>query len=138
MKPPLWRPYKVNAAEQMVGTKENSVPDPLRYDGHVDAPQEAARMLADLVPGGVARVRCRLWQCRRNKTHLRFLTRLSIMGLFQGAVFAVKRIDGINPFLSLESGNRSLWRRYSLFSWLPIPGIKDMRYQQFAIVAKLD
>jgi hypothetical protein len=27
---------------------------------------------------------------------------------------------------------------YSLFSWLPITGIKDMRYQQFAIVAKLD
>ena len=26
--------------------------DPLRYDGHIDAPQEVARMLADLVPVG--------------------------------------------------------------------------------------
>jgi methionine biosynthesis protein MetW len=26
--------------------------DPLRYDGHIDAPQEVARMLADLVPMG--------------------------------------------------------------------------------------
>src|SRR6266403_4084354 len=26
--------------------------DPLRYDGHTDAPQEVARMLADLVPIG--------------------------------------------------------------------------------------
>jgi 2-polyprenyl-3-methyl-5-hydroxy-6-metoxy-1,4-benzoquinol methylase len=73
-----------------------------------------------------------------DKTHLRFFTRLSIMRLFQGAGFAIQRIDGINPFLSHESGDKALWRRYSLFSWLPITGIKDMRYQQFAIVAKLD
>ena len=35
--------------------------DPLRYDVHLDAPQEVASMLADLVPGGIARVGCRLW-----------------------------------------------------------------------------
>jgi 2-polyprenyl-3-methyl-5-hydroxy-6-metoxy-1,4-benzoquinol methylase len=71
-----------------------------------------------------------------DKTHLRFFTRLSIMRLFQGAGFIVQRIDGINPFLTLEPGDESLWRRYSLFSWLPIRSIKDMCYQQFAIVAK--
>ena len=32
--------------------RENSELDPLRYDGHTDAPQEVARMLADLVPVG--------------------------------------------------------------------------------------
>ena len=72
-----------------------------------------------------------------DKTHLRFFTRLSIMRLFQGAGFAIQRIDGINSFLSQESGDKALWRRYSLFSWLPITRIKDMRYQQFAIVAKV-
>jgi 2-polyprenyl-3-methyl-5-hydroxy-6-metoxy-1,4-benzoquinol methylase len=72
-----------------------------------------------------------------DKTHLRFFTRISIVRLFQGAGFAIQRIDGINPFLSHESGDEAVWRRYSLFSWLPVPGIKDMRYQQFAIVAKL-
>jgi 2-polyprenyl-3-methyl-5-hydroxy-6-metoxy-1,4-benzoquinol methylase len=71
-----------------------------------------------------------------DKTHLRFFTRLSIMRLFQGAGFVVERMDGINPFHSLESDDQLLWRRYSLFSWLPVPAIKDMRYQQFAIVAK--
>jgi 2-polyprenyl-3-methyl-5-hydroxy-6-metoxy-1,4-benzoquinol methylase len=71
-----------------------------------------------------------------DKTHLRFFTRLSIMRLFQGAGFAIQRIDGISPFLSHGGpGDTTLWRRYSLFSWLPITGIKDMRYQQFAIVA---
>jgi 2-polyprenyl-3-methyl-5-hydroxy-6-metoxy-1,4-benzoquinol methylase len=72
-----------------------------------------------------------------DKTHLRFFTRLSIMRLFQGAGFEIQRIDGINPFCSNGYGDKTLWRRYSLFSWLPINRIKDMRYQQFAIVAKV-
>src|SRR5947207_15992887 len=36
----------------MFGMRENGELDPLRYDGHLDAPQEVARMLADLVPVG--------------------------------------------------------------------------------------
>jgi SAM-dependent methyltransferase len=72
-----------------------------------------------------------------DKTHLRFFTRLSIMHLFQGAGLEIQRIDGINPFCSNGSGDKVLWRRYSLFSWLPINRIKDMRYQQFAIVARV-
>jgi hypothetical protein len=59
------------------------------------------------------------------------------MRLFQGAGFEIQRIDGINPFCSNGFGDQALWRRYSLFSWLPINRIKDMRYQQFAIVAKV-
>jgi len=42
----------VNAGDQMFGMRENGELDPLRYDGHTDAPQEVARMLADLVPVG--------------------------------------------------------------------------------------
>jgi 2-polyprenyl-3-methyl-5-hydroxy-6-metoxy-1,4-benzoquinol methylase len=72
-----------------------------------------------------------------DKTHLRFFTRLSMMRLFQGAGFEIQRIDGINPFCSNGYDDKALWRRYSLFSWLPINRIKDMRYQQFAIVAKV-
>ena len=49
MKPPLWRTCKVNAAEQTFAIRENGVPDPLHYDGCIGAPQEIARMLADLV-----------------------------------------------------------------------------------------
>ena len=36
----------------MFGVRENGELDPLRYDGHTDAPQEVARMLADMVPVG--------------------------------------------------------------------------------------
>ena len=42
----------MNAGDQIFGTRENGELDPLRYDGHTDAPQEVARMLADLVPMG--------------------------------------------------------------------------------------
>jgi methionine biosynthesis protein MetW len=36
----------------MFGKTENGILDPLRYDTHMDAPQEVARMLAELVPIG--------------------------------------------------------------------------------------
>ena len=55
MKPPLWRTCKVNAAEQTFATRENGVPNPLDHDGHVDTPQEVARILEDLVASGLAR-----------------------------------------------------------------------------------
>jgi len=42
----------VNASDQIFGSNKNEPFDPLRYDGHVDAPQEVARMLAELVPKG--------------------------------------------------------------------------------------
>jgi len=42
----------VNNCDQMFGMRENGELDPLRYDGHTDAPQEVARMLAELVPVG--------------------------------------------------------------------------------------
>ena len=40
----------MNTGDQMFGMRENGELDPLRYDGHTDAPQEVARMLAELVP----------------------------------------------------------------------------------------
>lgn len=73
-----------------------------------------------------------------DKTHLRFFTRKSIVKLFNNASFKLQQVNGINAFLDLDSKSQSIWRRYSLFSWLPVSGIKDMRYLQFAIVARLD
>ena len=42
----------MNTSDQTFGADRNGQFDPLRYDGHVDAPQEVARMLAELVPVG--------------------------------------------------------------------------------------
>ena len=42
----------MNVTEQNLEINFNGELDPLRYDGHTAAPQEVARMLADLVPAG--------------------------------------------------------------------------------------
>ena len=42
----------MNTGDQTCGMRENGELDPLRYDWGTDAPQEVARMLADLVPVG--------------------------------------------------------------------------------------
>jgi 2-polyprenyl-3-methyl-5-hydroxy-6-metoxy-1,4-benzoquinol methylase len=42
----------VNAGDQTFRMREQGELDHLRYDGHTDAPQEVARMLAELVPIG--------------------------------------------------------------------------------------
>ena len=42
----------MNEGDEMFGMRENGELDPFRYDGHLDAPQGVARMLADLVPVG--------------------------------------------------------------------------------------
>ena len=42
----------MNADDQILGTWEDGLLDPLRYERTVDEPQEVARMLAELVPVG--------------------------------------------------------------------------------------
>lgn len=70
-----------------------------------------------------------------DKTHLRFFTRSSIKKLFYQAGFGVRKIEGINKFIIMEKGDRKLWWQYRMISWLPFPGVRDMRYLQFAVVA---
>lgn len=71
-----------------------------------------------------------------DRTHLRFYTRRSISKLFTEAGFEVKTIEGINTFVNMEVEDVNLWWRYRLISWIPVPGISDMVYLQFAVVAK--
>jgi SAM-dependent methyltransferase len=72
-----------------------------------------------------------------DKTHLRFYTRKSIRRLFEDAGFAINRIDGINPTLPMMPGDRRIWRYYSVLSWLPFSGVKDMGFLQFALRATI-
>ncbi len=80
------------------------------------------------------------WQYRErgvlDKTHLRFFTRSSIRNLFQETGFQVQRIEGINACFKMEDADGKLWRLYKLFWFMPVAGIRDMRYLQFAVVAK--
>ena len=71
-----------------------------------------------------------------DKTHLRFYTRRSIVKLFEQAGFEIQTIQGINDYVNVEPEDKSLWRKYRLFSWIPAHGIHEMRHLQFAVVAK--
>jgi hypothetical protein len=64
-----------------------------------------------------------------DRTHLRFFTKHSIADMFKEAGYEVERIDGINPFGS--------WK-FSLLNLLLLGHIDDMRFEQFACVARPD
>ena len=61
-------------------------------------------------------------------THYRFYTKKSIIRLFESSGFSVVRIQGINPTESFK---------VKLASWLTFGSLKDIRYLEFAIVARL-
>ena len=60
-----------------------------------------------------------------DRTHLRFFTRASIEGLFAGAGFRIESLTPINPIRVRGAG-------------LLVGRFRDMRYPQFAVVARRD
>jgi 2-polyprenyl-3-methyl-5-hydroxy-6-metoxy-1,4-benzoquinol methylase len=68
-----------------------------------------------------------------DRTHLRFFTRRSIIKMFEAEKYQVARIEGINgrnPRASI------LWTVYRLIALWPKSSIREMRYLQFATVAR--
>ena len=68
-----------------------------------------------------------------DRTHVRFFTRKSIGVLFSQCDFQVERIRGIN---SRDGGTARKWFCYDVLNALVFNAIEDMRYLQFAVVAK--
>ena len=72
-----------------------------------------------------------------DRTHLRFFTRKSILALFADSGFAVEKIEGINSFWSDASNPRPpRWRHFQIINALTFGAIADMKYLQFAVVAR--
>jgi len=73
----------------------------------------------------------RQWQYKDegilDRTHLRFFTELSLRALFEPYGYEIQEVTGIN-------GSRSHWLK--LLSWMTFGGTQDLRYLQFAVVAK--
>lgn len=63
-----------------------------------------------------------------DRTHLRFFTRGSVCELVESAGFRIERVQGINP------SSLPLWLR--LINAAALDALDDMRYLQFAIVAR--
>jgi len=73
-----------------------------------------------------------------DRTHLRFFTRKSIAKLFAASGFAVEKIEGINSYWWIEgSGEPSRWIFFKIINLLTFRAIEDMKYLQFATVARV-
>jgi 2-polyprenyl-3-methyl-5-hydroxy-6-metoxy-1,4-benzoquinol methylase len=123
---------------------------------HMVAPDQALRYAKTLLSAGgtilasIPNVRYLpvLWQlavCGRwdyedcgvlDKTHLRFFTRSSLLRMFQDEGYTVKSIDGINPYQGIPNVRRRLWRVYRIVNAVAFGQLSDMKYLQFAVVAK--
>jgi 2-polyprenyl-3-methyl-5-hydroxy-6-metoxy-1,4-benzoquinol methylase len=68
-----------------------------------------------------------------DKTHLRFFTQKSVIATFQSAGYSIETIEGINP---IEQMHPEYSRRFKWINRLCFNQIADMRYLQFALVAR--
>ena len=71
-----------------------------------------------------------------DSTHLRFFTRKSIEPLFKSAGFYVERIEGINSYISSKPRTAPRWRYFVFLNCLTFGFFGDMRYLQYAVVAR--
>lgn len=124
---------------------------------HMLAPEEALRCARGLLtPGGVVvasipnvRTLPVLWQLMfhgrweytdcglLDKTHFRFFTKSSIVGMFRSEGYSLESICGINAYKGLPNASKRLWSAYKLADALSLGKFADMKFQQFAVVAKV-
>lgn len=64
-----------------------------------------------------------------DKTHLRFFTKKSIKGMFEACGYDIVKIEGIF--------SKEFYWKFKLFNWIMKNKFEDMKYLQFACVAKL-
>jgi 2-polyprenyl-3-methyl-5-hydroxy-6-metoxy-1,4-benzoquinol methylase len=120
---------------------------------HMIAPERALDYARDLLaPGGVVvasipniRSFPTIWQLIvhasweytdsgvLDKTHLRFFTRSSMIKMFEKQGYAVEGAYGINAYYH---GNPRIWAAYRLANALFAGKLSDMKFLQFAVVAK--
>jgi 2-polyprenyl-3-methyl-5-hydroxy-6-metoxy-1,4-benzoquinol methylase len=72
-----------------------------------------------------------------DKTHLRFFTKSSIEHMFQNEGYSIESIRGINAYVGEPGISRRLWSAYHLANALFLGRFTDMRFLQFAIVARV-
>jgi 2-polyprenyl-3-methyl-5-hydroxy-6-metoxy-1,4-benzoquinol methylase len=123
---------------------------------HMLAPESALRYARSLLsPGGVVvasipniRSFPTIWQLMvharweyqdagvLDRTHLRFFTKSSVVDMFEREGFALERISGINAYAGIPNVRWRLWLLYKLMNVLSLGALGDMKFQQFAVVAR--
>ena len=68
-----------------------------------------------------------------DRTHLRFFTHKSMLDLFADSGFKVDKIEGVNAY---PGGTPRKWFCFHFINCLTFDAIEDMKYLQFAVVAR--
>lgn len=71
-----------------------------------------------------------------DKTHLRFFTRSSIDEAFQREGYSIQEITGINSYRGVPDCSVRVWKLYKLINSLTRGRFGDLKFQQFAVVAR--
>lgn len=123
---------------------------------HMLAPESALRYARDLLaPGGVVvasipniRSFPTFWRLMiharwdyqdagvLDRTHLRFFTKSTIVDMFEREGFVLETVSGIHPYKGIPNVRGRLWLLYRVVNALLLRKLEDMRFQQFAVVAK--
>ncbi len=75
---------------------------------------------------------CGVW----DRTHVRFFTKSSIVAMFENEGYAVRSISGINSRQGIPGASGRLWRAYEFVNLLFLRKFEDMKFQQFAVIAR--
>jgi 2-polyprenyl-3-methyl-5-hydroxy-6-metoxy-1,4-benzoquinol methylase len=123
---------------------------------HMLYPEMALRYARDLLaPGGVVvasipnirnfpivweLVSHARWEYRDcgvlDRTHRRFFTKSSIVNMFETEVYTVESVCGINAYRWIPNASKRLWNVYKLANALFLGKYDDMKFLQYAIVAR--
>lgn len=68
-----------------------------------------------------------------DRTHLRFFTQPTMLALFTECGYEVEKITGINAF---TGGTSRKWLAYRILNGLTLNSMADMKFLQFAVVAR--
>jgi 2-polyprenyl-3-methyl-5-hydroxy-6-metoxy-1,4-benzoquinol methylase len=72
-----------------------------------------------------------------DRTHLKFFTRKSIQAMFTESGYQLDTLQGINAYSGGDgTGKPSRWRIFKVINALTLNAIEDMKYLQFAVVAR--
>jgi len=71
-----------------------------------------------------------------DKTHLRFFTKPSIINMFERQGYVLEKVCGINAYLGVPNIPTNLWRAFRVMNALFMGKFDDMKFQQFAVVAR--
>lgn len=71
-----------------------------------------------------------------DRTHLRFFTKSTMVEMFKHEGFNIEMICGINAYAAIPNVGPRIWLAHRIVNFLAFNLLEDMKYQQFAVIAR--